>query len=57
LGQVQQLLGRVPRQGSLTAAYPLHLAWILALYRLLFKHQNQVFTFKYFGREHLKQII
>ena len=57
LGQVQQLLGRVPRQGSLTAAYPLHLAWILALYRLLFKHQNQVFTLKYFGREHLKQII
>jgi hypothetical protein len=42
LGQVQQLLGRVPKQGCLTPATPFHLAWILVLYRLLFKHQNPV---------------
>ena len=39
---MQQLLGRVPKQGSLTSASPFHLTWILVLYRLLFKHQNQV---------------
>lgn len=41
---MQQLLARVPKQGCLTPASPFHLTWILVLYRLLFKHQNQVRT-------------